>query len=167
MRDSPRRPPFKSGWLLTPLSITATPIPAPVYPDCHAANAFTAGAALLKLGLSVRSRLMYFTLLWFESGRMFSSGSSATIPFTRGSELRIDPSSERSCRSRRLGGLLYCTTTRALEAVDFCRSGDSFEVSAAALAVNAPSRIRITNLFTESPSLFWLQCAIAHPKYLS
>ena len=38
-----------------------TPTPAPVYPDCHAANAFTAGAALLSDGVKVRSMLMYFT----------------------------------------------------------------------------------------------------------
>src|SRR5215469_18740803 len=128
MRDNPRRPPFKSGWLLTPLSMTATPIPAPVYPDCHAANAFTAGAALLSVGLNVRSRLMYFTLAWFERERMFESGSWATIPFTRGSELSTEPNRDSSSRSRGLGGLLYCTTTRTLAAVEFCKSGESFEV---------------------------------------
>src|SRR5450631_1557141 len=50
-RDNPRKPPFRSGWLLTPLSISAMPTPAPVYPDCHAAKAFTAGAALLRVGV--------------------------------------------------------------------------------------------------------------------
>src|SRR5689334_16277447 len=96
-----------------PLSITAMPMPLPVYPDCHAANAFTAGAALLRLGVRDRSRLMYFTFAWFERERRLETGRSATTTFSKGIEFTIDPSKPVSdLRSNKLGAWLYCTTTR-------------------------------------------------------
>src|ERR1700690_3401226 len=74
---------------------------------------------------------MYFTFAWFDNERMFASGRSATIPFTRGNLFTMDPNSCRiNRRSNGPGAWLYCTTTLACDAEDACRSGDSLELSA-------------------------------------
>ncbi len=74
------------------------------------------------------------------------------MAFTNGSEFRIEPSVERRPRSRRLGGLLYCTMTLAVGAVTFCKSGDSF-VWPAALATGT---ITITKINTIASTNFFI-----------
>ena len=80
MRDVDLPEIWKSLSLLTPLSITATPIPVPSQPWLHAMLAFTASAVLLRSEVSGRSCEMYKTLGFLERCSNLFSGTEYRPP---------------------------------------------------------------------------------------
>src|ERR1700751_6208754 len=75
------------------------------------------------------------------------------MPFTIGTFPRIEPASFRiACKSNRLGAWLYCTTTVALGADNFFKSGEIFESSADATLTATKIQITRNFLIACSPS---------------
>ena len=83
MRDVDLPETWKSLSLLTPLSITATPIPVPSQPWLHAILAFTAGAVLLRSEASGRSCEMYEMLGFLERCSNLFAGTEYRPPLIK------------------------------------------------------------------------------------